>query len=175
MKTFYYSVFDYFYEKRLSLFQSMFYTLYDKYGKNGNTEAFISEWFDSYTLSKLLRYFPLSDLIHYYSIYIKHKRKVIRSYIWTYWAFCQAPQKYTQKIKESMKFFNLEDIDEFQIKRRYRQLVKRYHPDVCKDRELAHKQMLLINYHYQVLTSYVESLKKRTGRLGNVLEKEQQK
>jgi len=39
--------------------------------------------------------------------------------------------------------------------KRCRQMIKKYHPDVHTDKKSAHKHMLLINYHYQVLLSYL--------------------
>lgn len=39
-----------------------------------------------------------------------------------------------------------------QIKRKYRQMVRKYHPDVANDKELAHKLFLQINEAYQTLS-----------------------
>jgi DnaJ-class molecular chaperone len=34
-------------------------------------------------------------------------------------------------------------------------MIKKYHPDGHTDKKSAYKHMLLINYHYQVLLSYL--------------------
>jgi DnaJ-class molecular chaperone len=39
--------------------------------------------------------------------------------------------------------------------KRYRNMIKKYHPDVHTDKKSSYKHMLLINYHYQVLLSYL--------------------
>ncbi|RME07899.1 MAG: molecular chaperone DnaJ [Aquificota bacterium] len=54
-----------------------------------------------------------------------------------------------------MEFFKLEELSEKKLKTAYRKLVKLNHPDLAEDKKVAHRKMLLINYHYQVLLSYI--------------------
>ncbi len=156
MSAFYRLVMDYIYEKRLELFQATFYSLYNQYGVHNRTEDFMRSWFEGYTFRKLIKYFPIEDVLRYYPDYVRRKRRVIRSYVWAYWAFCKNPQRRPHKFRESLEFFGLDRLDPQSLKSRYRQLVKQYHPDTYPDRKEAHKKMLLINYHYQVLMSYLK-------------------
>lgn len=156
MKTFYLRVFEYIYNHRLELFQSFFYDLYNSF--NGKHEEFFKSWFEKYTLRKLLKYFPIEEIINYYPQYVTRKRNVVMSYIKTYWGFCEKPSLYTPKVRESMNFFGIKELTEKEVKRAYRRMVKAYHPDNLKDKTLAHKKMLLINYHYQVLLAYIRRL-----------------
>ncbi len=153
MKTFYFKVFDYIYTKRLELFQSFFYELYKNF--EGKQEELFKTWFENYTIKKALGYFPIEDVLKYYPQYALGKRNLILSYVKTYWSFCQRPALYPGKIKESMNFFGIESLTEKEVKKAYRRLVKENHPDRLGDKSLAHKRMLLINYHYQVLIGYI--------------------
>lgn len=157
MKTFYYRVFDYLYNKRLELFQSFFYELYKSF--EGKQEEFVKTWFENYTVKKLLKHFPSEDVLTYYPGFALEKRNVIKSYIGTYWNFCKRPSLYPAKIRDSINFFSLEELSEEQLKRVYRAMVKAYHPDKHPDKENAHKKMLVINYHYQVLLSYLSEVR----------------
>ncbi|WP_254426292.1 J domain-containing protein [Pampinifervens florentissimum] len=153
MKTFYFRVFDYIYRKRLELFQSLFYDLYRSF--DGKHEEFLKTWFESYMIKKLFKYFPIEDVITYYPQFALRKRSLVASYVKTYWRFCQKPNLYPAKIRESMEFFGLNSLNEQELKRAYRKLVKLNHPDKAEDKRVAHKKMLLINYHYQVLIGYI--------------------
>ncbi len=153
MKTFYHKVFDYVYTKRLELFQSLFYELYRSF--EDRQEELLQLWFERYTLRKLLKYFPLEDLVAFYPEYAVKKRSLILSYIKTYWKYCRVPRLYPAKVKESMDFFQLQEVSLPALKKAYRSMVRKYHPDTYPNRREAHRRMLLINYHYQVLLSYL--------------------
>lgn len=153
MKAFYKKVLDYIYDKRLEMFQAMFYSLYDQYGRSNSVDEFLKTWFDRYALKKLVNYFPFEDIADYYYSYVKTKRKIIKSYVTTYWSFYNNPYIRSSKLRESLEFFGMRDLDLKQLKKTYRNLIKKYHPDVYHDRKEAHKKMLLINYHYQVIIS----------------------
>lgn len=153
MKAFYFKVFDYIYRKRLELFQALFYDLYRSF--DGRQEEFLRAWFESYTIRRLFKYFPIEDVLKYYPQFALRKRSLIASYVRTYWRFCQKPNLYPAKIKESMEFFKLEELNEKKLKTAYRRLVKLNHPDRNENKKVAHRRMLLINYHYQVLLSYI--------------------
>ncbi|PMP90369.1 MAG: molecular chaperone DnaJ [Hydrogenobaculum sp.] len=58
-----------------------------------------------------------------------------------------------------MKFFGLEELDEDRLKKAYRKMMKEYHPDKVKDKKISHEKTVLINYHYQVLLSYLNGIK----------------
>jgi len=47
----------------------------------------------------------------------------------TYWDFCRNPRKHPVRISEALKFFGLEELDEEEVRKRYRELVRLYHPD----------------------------------------------
>jgi hypothetical protein len=151
MKGFYAKVFDYIFDKRMDLFQAMFYKLYEDF--KGDEELFLKAWFEDYAKRKLLKYFPLWDLLEYYPEYVVRKRPVLRSYINTYWRFCLSPYRYPAKVRESMEFFGIKELNLQELKKRYRHMIKKYHPDIHTDKKSAHKHMLLINYHYQILLS----------------------
>ena len=156
MRGFYTKVFDYILDKRFELFQAMFYKLREEF--RGEEDLLLKVWFEDYAKRKILEYFPLWDVLEYYPPYIVKKRRLIRSYINTYWRFCSRPYQYSAKIKEAMEFFQLEELNLYELKRRYRQLIKKYHPDVYPNKKEAHKQMLKINYNYQILLSYLDSV-----------------
>ncbi|MFZ8863903.1 MAG: hypothetical protein ACO2PP_25825 [Thermocrinis sp.] len=63
-KGFYAKVFDYIFDKRMDLFQAMFYKLYEDF--KGDKELFLKAWFEDHAKRKLLEYFPLWDLLEYY-------------------------------------------------------------------------------------------------------------
>lgn len=54
-----------------------------------------------------------------------------------------------------MEFFGIKELNLQELKKRYRHMIKKYHPDIHTDKKSAHKHMLLINYHYQALLSYL--------------------
>ncbi len=153
MKGFYVKVFDYIFDKRLDLFQAMFYKLYEDF--RGDEELFLRTWFEGYAKQKLLKYFPLWDLLEYYPEYVVRRKAVLKSYINTYWRFCHNPYRYPTKVKEAMEFFGMEELTLQELKKRYRQMIKKYHPDTHPNKKEAHRYMLLINYHYQVLLGYL--------------------
>ena len=52
---FLYKLLEFINDKRMELFQSMFYNLYEKY--NRDSEKFIEDWFEKYTYITLRRFF----------------------------------------------------------------------------------------------------------------------
>jgi hypothetical protein len=97
----------------------------------------------------------LWDLLEYYPEYLVRKRPVLRSYINTYWRFFLSLYRYPARVRESMEFFGIKELNLQELKKRYKQMIKKYHPDIHTDKKSTHKHMLLINYHYQVLLSYL--------------------
>lgn len=91
--------------------------------------------------------------------YSSLRKNITKSYVSTYWRFCKNPKSFSSKISNSMKFFGLEELDEANLKKAYRKLMKEYRPDKVKDKKLSHEKTVLINYHYQVLLSYINNFK----------------
>ncbi|ADC89148.1 heat shock protein DnaJ domain protein [Thermocrinis albus DSM 14484] len=157
MRNFYIKVLDYLLEKRLEAFQAHFFQLNRNFGDN--VDRFIRVWFEGYILKRLIQHFPLSDIVEHYPSYMRRKRQLIRSYVATYWSFCKRPYRFPTKVTESLRFFGLDTLDEAKLRKAYRQMVLKYHPDRYGNREEAHRRMVLINYHYQVLLSYLSRLR----------------
>lgn len=142
--------------KRMELFQSMFYNLYEKY--NGNPDMFVEDWFEKYayyTLRKYLREdFFKEDFEEFYS----KQKKILKSYIKAYWAFCNNPDAKPYYVKESMNFFNIKELNMQELKKVYREMVKKYHPDIYPDKKEGTLKMIEINHHYQILKAYLENM-----------------
>ncbi|MGC8588473.1 MAG: J domain-containing protein [Hydrogenobaculum sp.] len=149
---------DYIYQNRLSEFQSSFFNLYREY-RYLNEEEFIKEWFDKFIIKTLYKYMPYTKLVECFDRYCSLRKNITKSYVSTYWRFCRNPKGFSSKISDSMKFFGLEELDEDRLKKAYRKMMKEYHPDKVKDKKISHEKTVLINYHYQVLLSYLNGLK----------------
>ncbi len=147
-------VLEYMYDNRLDQFVSSFYELYQKYS-HLDEEDFLKEWFDKSIIKDLVFYFSPSDIINSFEELKGSKRRLLKTYIKTYWDFCKNPKKYPVRIEEALKFFNLDELSEEKLKASYRRLVRMYHPDrIGKTRE-AHMIMVKINYYYQILRRYL--------------------
>jgi len=60
------------------------------------------------------------------------------------------------KIKQALEFMNIPPLSTIKdIKRRYKKLSKKYHPDITGDDEMIHK----LNEYYRVLMDYCENYK----------------
>ncbi len=151
-------VIDYLYENRLSEFQSSFFTLYRQYAYL-DEESFIKEWFDKFIIKALYKYIPYAKLVECFDNYRASKKPITKSYVSTYWKFCRNPRSFSSKISSSLKFFGIEELDEDFIRKAYRKMMKECHPDRLKDKKLSHEKTVLINYHYQMLLGYINSLK----------------
>lgn len=149
---------DFVYQNRLSEFQASFFSLYKHYSNLGE-EEFVKEWFDKFIIKSLHKYMPYSKLVECFDKYCLSKKSITKSYVNTYWRFCRNPKAISSKLGDSMKFFDLEDLDEEKLKKAYREMIKKYHPDATKDKNLSHEKTVLINYHYQVLLAYLNQLK----------------
>jgi len=61
-----------------------------------------------------------------------------------------------KQIKESLEFMDIPPLSSIKdIKRQYRKLSKKYHPDIVGDSKMIHK----LNESYDVLMSYCENYK----------------
>ncbi len=165
MSSFCRKVIEYMYENRLNQFISSFYELYREYSHLGE-EEFLREWFDRSIIRDLVFYFPPSTIISSFEEIRNSKRHLFRTYVKTYWDFCRNPKKHPVKIGEALRFFGLREFSEEEIKARYRELVRSYHPDrVGRSRE-AHMMMVKINYYYQILRRYLSDGLKSTVPVG---------
>lgn len=145
---------DYLFENRLYQFQNNFYELYKEYKVLGE-EEFIKKWFDNFLIKSLYKYFSCSYILELFDIYITTKRVVLKSYVNTYWKYCDNPRLFQGKIKEALDFFGMENLSLKELQIKYRKLVKECHPDKALNKKEAHSKMITINYYYQILRSYL--------------------
>ncbi len=62
----------------------------------------------------------------------------------------------TQEIKQALDTLEVSTFVSFkEIRSRYKELSKKYHPDVCNDKE----KMLTINQAYELIKKYVENFR----------------
>jgi len=62
----------------------------------------------------------------------------------------------TNAIKEALEILNLPPfISKEDIKNHYKELAKKYHPDVCKDKN----KMAQINLAYEILMDYIDNFR----------------
>ena len=154
MSAFCKKVVEYMYENRLNEFLSSFYELYMQY-KHLGEENFFREWFDRSIIRQLVSYFPPSVLVPSFQEVKNTKGRLLRTYVKTYWEFCKNPRKYPVRIEEALKFFGLEELSEEALRKRYRELVRQFHPDRAGKRKETHMMMVKVNYYYQVLRRYL--------------------
>jgi len=154
MSSFCRKVIEYMYENRLNQFISSFYELFKEYS-HLEEEEFLREWFDRAIIRDLVFYFPPSTIISSFEEVRNSKRHLFKTYVKTYWDFCRNPRKHPVRISEALKFFGLEELDEEEVRKRYRELVRLYHPDRAGKTREAHRMMVKINYYYQILRRYM--------------------
>jgi hypothetical protein len=140
--------------RRMDLFQSMFFNLYEKY--NGDADKFVDDWFRYYTYSTLKSYFREEVFKEEFEEFFSSKRHVIKSYIKAYWSFCNDPDARPNHIKFAMDFFGIKELTMKELKRKYREMVKKYHPDINSDKKEATLKMMEVNHHYQILKAFLE-------------------
>ena len=145
---------EYMYNTKLDQFVSSFHELYSKYN-HLDSEDFVREWFDRSVIRCMIDFFPLSHLIKSYEEIGKLKRKLFSTYVKTYWDFCKNPKKHPARIEEAIRFFNLQKLEEKELKKKYRELAKQFHPDISGKTKSTHVTMVKINYYYQILRRYL--------------------
>lgn len=151
MSAFCRKVVEYMYDMRFNQFISSFHDIYRRYSFL-SAEDFFREWFDRSIIRELVFYFSPSALIRSFEE-VRHRRsKIYEAYVKTYWSACR---RYPAKVEEAIRFFGLKELSEEAIKTRYRHLVRRYHPDRVGKTEEAHREMVRINYYYQVLRRFI--------------------
>jgi hypothetical protein len=134
----------------------MFYNLYEKY--NRDSEKFIEDWFVKYTYITLKRFFKEDFFKEDVDLFFKKNINVLKSYIKAYWAFCNNPNSKPHYVKEAMNYFGLKELNMKELKKVYREMVKKYHPDVYPDKKEGTMKMIEINHYYQILKTYIEKL-----------------
>jgi len=61
-----------------------------------------------------------------------------------------------KEIKEALEFMDIPPLSSIKdIKRQYKKLAKKYHPDICGDAKMMEK----LNYSYKILIEYCENYK----------------
>ncbi len=145
-------VIEHMYETRMEKFLSSFHDLYRAYG-HLDEDVFFREWFERQVIRDLVYYFSPSAIVSSYEEFRRERMNLLKTYVRIYWRFCKNPASHPARIGESLRFFGLEELDEESLVKRYRELVRRYHPDRAgKD---SNKMMAKINYHYQILRRYI--------------------
>jgi hypothetical protein len=153
---FLYKLLEFINDKRMELFQSMFYNLYEKYDRD--SEKFIEDWFEKYTYITLRRFFKEDFFKEDLDLFFQKNKNVLKSYVKAYWAFCNNPNSKPYYVKEAMDYFCLEELNMKELKKVYREMVKKYHPDVYPDKKEGTIKMIEINHYYQILKTYIEKL-----------------
>ena len=66
-------------------------------------------------------------------------------------------EKYSEEVKKSLEIFNLkDDFNEKELKKRYKELVKKYHPDLNKNYQKKDKNIKEINKSYSRLIKFLK-------------------
>lgn len=139
--------------KRMELFQGMFLKLFEKY--NGDWDRFVDDWFEKYSYHTLREFFVEDVFKEEFDKFYRKKKSTLKAYVKAYWSFCLNPNNKPHHIKTAMEFFNLEKLDEKELKKKYREMVKQYHPDIYPDKKVATRKMIEINHYYQILKAYI--------------------
>ncbi|MFN3977646.1 MAG: DnaJ domain-containing protein [Sulfurihydrogenibium azorense] len=140
--------------KRMDLFQSLFFNLYEKY--NGDADYFVEEWFRRYTYATLKTYFKEDLFRNDLDEFFNKNKNVIKAYVKAYWSFCNDPNARPHHIKVAMDFFGIKELSEKELKEKFREMVKLYHPDIHPNKKEATLKMMEINHHYQILKAFLE-------------------
>ncbi len=146
------------YENKMNQFLSSFSDIYKLYS-HLDEERFFREWFERDIIRGLICYFSPSAIVSSYEEVRNEKAHLFKTYVRIYWKFCRDPSVYPVRVKEAMEFFGLDALDEALLIRRYREMVRKYHPD--RAGKGAERMMAKINYHYQVLRRYISDRDQR--------------
>ncbi len=148
------------YENKMNQFLSSFHDLYRTYS-HLDEELFFREWFERSIIRDLVYYFSPSAIVSSYEEFRRERIGLLKTYVKLYWRSCKNPAGYPVRVRDSLEFFGLEDLDEEELLKRYREMVKKHHPDRAgKD---GTKIMAKINYHYQVLRRYLSDGRCKTS------------
>jgi len=140
--------------KRMDLFQSMFFNLYERY--NGDTDRFLEDWFKNHTYFILKNYFIEEYFKEHFENFFNKRKNVIKSYVKAYWSFCISPDAKPNQVKVALDFFGIKELSYEELKKKYRSMVKKYHPDIYPDKKEAVEKMIEINHYYQILKAFLE-------------------
>jgi hypothetical protein len=140
--------------KRMDLFQSLFFNLYEKY--KGDADLFLEEWFRKYAYMTLKNYFKEDVFANDFEEFFKKKKHILKTYVKAYWSFCNEPTARPTHVKIAMDFFEITELSKENLKKKYREMVKIYHPDVHPNKKEATLKMMEINHHYQILKAFIE-------------------
>jgi hypothetical protein len=155
-------VVEYMYDSRLNQFITSFQEIYSRY-KYLDPETFFREWFDRFIIRELVFYFSPSALIRSFEEVKTKRARLYETYVKTYWSACR---KYPAKVEEAVRFFGLKELSEEELKSRYRKLVKRFHPDRAGKSQETHRNMVKINYYYQLLRRFLRDRRLQTAEIG---------
>ncbi len=144
-------VVEYMYDYRLNQFISSFHEIRRRY-RTLDPETFFREWFDRFIIRRLILYFAPSAIISSFEEVKTKKARLYETYVKTYWS---AVRKHPASVEEAIRFFGLSDLSEESLRSRYRDMVKRFHPDRAGMSEETHRTMVKINHYYQILRRYI--------------------
>ncbi|MDQ7082280.1 MAG: DnaJ domain-containing protein [Aquificota bacterium] len=146
MSSFCRKVVEYMYDIKLNQFLSSFREIHRRYG-DLDADSFFREWFDRSIIRELIFYFSPSAIIRSFEEVKTKREKLYKTYVRIYWS---ASRRYPAKVEEALRFFGLREISEEALKSRYREMVRKYHPDRAGKNGETHRRMVKINYYYQV-------------------------
>ncbi len=145
-------VIEYMYENKMNQFLSSFGDIYRVYS-HMDEDRFFKEWFEREIIRGLIYYFSPSAILSSYEEFRSERVPLFKTYVRIYWRFCRNPDSYPARVRDAMKFFGLEELEEGLLVRKYREMVRKYHPD--RAGKSSERMMARINYHYQVLRRYL--------------------
>jgi len=152
MQRFCKKVIEYMYENRMNQFLSSYHDLYRIYS-HLDEDMFFREWFERHIIRDLVYYFSPSAIVSSYEEFRRERIGILKTYVRLYWRSFNGEEKHPVRVRDSIRFFGLKRLDTRELIRRYREMVKKYHPDRAgKEGNLV---MARINYHYQVLRRYL--------------------
>ena len=145
-------VIEYMYENRMNQFLSSYDTIFRAYS-HLDEEMFFREWFERSVIRDLVYYFSPSAIVSSYEEFRKERLELLKAYVRIYWRSFREKGGYPVKIQDSIDFFGLERLDRDELIKRYREMVKKFHPD--RAGKEGNLMMAKINYHYQILRRYL--------------------
>ncbi len=145
-------VIEYMYENRMNQFLSSFDTIFKAYS-HLDEDRFFREWFERSIIRDLVYYFSPSALVSSYEEFRRERLNLLKAYVRIYWRSFRNGHGYPVRLKDSVEFFGLKELSREELTRKYREMVKRFHPD--RNGKEGNLMMAKINYHYHVLRRYL--------------------
>ena len=145
-------VIEYMYENRLNQFLSSYDQIYKAYS-HLDEDMFFREWFERSVIRDLVYYFSPSAIVSSYEEFRRERLGLLKMYVRLYWRSFREEGGYPVRIRDSIEFFGLNNLNKDELMKKYREMVKRFHPD--RVGKAGNLMMAKINYHYQILRRYL--------------------